>query len=165
AVFDRLELDHLHVAARSKGAVLVEHVGDAAAHAGCEVSTRLAEDDDATSGHVLAAVVAHALDDRVAARVTDTEALRRDAAEVRLAADRAVHHDVADEDVLLGCERAVARRVDDDASARQALADVVVGVALELELDALREEGAEALPRGADEFEAHRALGHQRLAV
>jgi hypothetical protein len=44
---------------------LVEHVGDAAGHAGREVAARGAEDDHAAAGHVLAAVVAHGLDDGV----------------------------------------------------------------------------------------------------
>ena len=50
----------------AEAAVLVEHVGDAAAHAGGEVAAGPAEHDDAAAGHVLAAVVADALDDGVA---------------------------------------------------------------------------------------------------
>ena len=41
-----------------------EHVGDAAAHAGGEVPAGAAEHDDAAAGHVLAAVIADAFDDR-----------------------------------------------------------------------------------------------------
>ena len=44
------------------------------------------------------------------------------------------------------------RRTHDDASAREALADIVVGVALELERDAAGEERAEALAGGAFEL-------------
>ena len=42
----RLELDHRHVAARSEGVVLVEHIGDAAGHAGREVAAGAAEHHD-----------------------------------------------------------------------------------------------------------------------
>src|SRR5262249_21243112 len=46
-------------------------------------------------------------------------------------------------------EAAIGRRPDDDAAARETLADIVVGVALELEGHAAREPGAEALAGGA----------------
>ena len=47
-------------------AVAVEHVGDAAAHAGGEVAAGAAEHDHAAAGHVLAAVIANALDHHLA---------------------------------------------------------------------------------------------------
>ena len=106
--------------------VRVEHVGDAAAHAGGEVAAGPAEHDDASAGHVLAAVIADAFDDGERAAVADGEAFAGDAAEVRLAAGRAVERDVADEDVVLGDEARLLRRIDDDLAARQPLADVVV---------------------------------------
>ena len=62
-VVQRLEVDHLLVAADVEVAVRVVDVGDAAAHAGREVAPGLADDDDAAAGHVLAAVVADAFDD------------------------------------------------------------------------------------------------------
>ena len=73
-----------------------------------EVAPGRAEHDDAPAGHVLAAVVADALDDRGRAGVAHAEALADDAAEVRLAAGRAVERDVAGDDVLLGDERRLA---------------------------------------------------------
>ncbi len=76
-------------------------VGDAAAHARGEVAPGRAEHDHRAAGHVLAAVVAGAFDDRRRAGIAHAEALAGDAAEVRLALDRAVHHGVADDDVLL----------------------------------------------------------------
>ena len=97
----RLELDHGHVAALGEIAVLVEHIGDAARHAGGEVAAGLADDDDDAAGHVFAAMVADALDDRDGARVAHGEALAGDAAEVALALDGAVEHGVADDDRLL----------------------------------------------------------------
>ena len=99
---DRLERHHRHVAAAREAAVLVEHVGDAARHAGGEIAPGLAEHDDDAAGHVFAAMVAGAFDDRDGAGVAHREALAGDAAEIALAGDRAVQHGVADDDVLVG---------------------------------------------------------------
>ena len=71
-----------------------------------EVAPGRPEHDDAPAGHVLAAVVADALDDRGRAGVAHAEPLADDAAEVRLARRRAVERDVAGDDVVLGDERA-----------------------------------------------------------
>ena len=82
----------------------VEHVGDAAAHAGGEVAPGPAEHDDPAAGHVLAAVIADAFDHRARAAVAHGEPLAGQAAQIGLAARRAVERDVADDDVLLGHE-------------------------------------------------------------
>ena len=87
---------------RGEVAVLVEHVGDAAGHAGAEVAAGRAEHDDAAAGHVFAAVIADGFDDGVHAAVAHAEALAGHAADVGFAAGRAVERDVADDDVLLG---------------------------------------------------------------
>ena len=50
------------------------------------------------------------------------------------------------------------RRIDDDPAAREAFADVVVGIAFELERDALGEERAEALAGRAGELEVDRVV-------
>ena len=69
------------------------------------------EHDHAPAGHVLAAVVADALDDRPGAGVSHREALAGQAAEERPPARRPVEHRVADDHVLLGDEvRGHARR-------------------------------------------------------
>ena len=95
-VDQRLEIDHLRLQRRANVAVRVEHVGHAAAHAGGEVAPGPAEHDDAAAGHVLAAVIADALDHHGGAAVADAEALAGHAADERFAAGRAVERDVAD---------------------------------------------------------------------
>src|SRR5205823_6715557 len=107
---------------------------------------------------------ADALDHGGDAAVAHAEALARLTAEEHLAAGRAVERDVADDDVLFRRESRVARRIDDDASARETLAEVVVGVALELDGDAVGEPRAEALSGGAGELDAD-GLGRQPLAT
>src|SRR5207302_6896722 len=107
---ERLQPDELGVAALRERAVLVEHIGDAAAHPGGEVPARRPEDDDSASGHVLATVVADALDDRRRTRVPDREALAHETAEEGLARGRSVEDRVSRDDVLLGAERGTLRR-------------------------------------------------------
>ena len=80
-----------------------------ARHAGREVAAAVPEHDHAAAGHVLAAMVADTLDDRVHATVADGEALAGHPAHVGLAARRAVERDVADDDVLLGHETVACR--------------------------------------------------------
>ena len=71
---------------------------------------------------------------------------------------RAVADDVAGDDVLLGHQRRARGGPHDDPAAGQALADVVVGVALEAQRDAGRQERAEALAGGAGEREVDGAV-------
>ena len=161
----RFELDHRQVAAGLEGAVLVEHVGDAARHAGGEVAAGAAEHHHDAAGHVFAAVIAGALDHRDGARIAHREALAGDAAEIAFALDRAVEHGVADDDRFLRHETGVDCRADDDAAAREALADIIVGVAFELEGHAAREPGAEALTGCAGQLDVDRAVGKSLVAV
>src|SRR5439155_18573910 len=123
----------------------IEDVRHAAAHPGRKIPPRLSEHDHAAARHVLAAMVADALDHGVRPAVSDRESLARDAADVRLAARRAIQRDVADDDVLFRDKRRLPRRIDDDLPARQPFPDIVVRVALEAQGDAPRYEGAEAL--------------------
>src|SRR6202035_1394630 len=96
--------DHAHVAPLGEAAVLIEHVGHPAAHAGREVAAGAPEHDDAPARHVLTAVIAHALDDRPRAGVAHGEALARQAAEERASGGRAIEHGVAHDHVVLGAE-------------------------------------------------------------
>src|SRR4029079_12791090 len=85
------EADHLLVTApRERARLVVEHVGDAARHAGGEVAPGRPDDDDAAAGHVLAAVIADAFDDGAGAAVAHGEPFARDAAYIRFAGGRAV---------------------------------------------------------------------------
>ena len=113
---------------------------------GPEVPAVRPEHDDGASRHVLAGVVADALDDRDRAGVPHREALARGARAEELTAGRPVEHGVADEARVA---RVLGRRGDDDPPAGHRLPDVVVRLADEAELDSRREEGAEALPGGA----------------
>src|ERR1043166_2041851 len=94
------QLDHLLVATRREIAGHVEHVGHAAAHPGGEVASGRTEHHHAAAGHVFATVIAHGLDDGAHARVAHREPFARHAADVNLAARRAIQTDVADDDIV-----------------------------------------------------------------
>src|SRR5690606_30767834 len=117
------------------------------------------EDHDAATGHVLTAVVTHAFDDRGETGVAYAEPLTDLTAQEDLARRAAVADRVAGDDLLAGVEGGGARRTDDDATARESLADIVVAVTLEAHRDALRHEGAERLACGSGEGDVDRAVG------
>src|SRR5690606_32081366 len=116
------------------------------------------------AGHVLAAVVADAFDDRARAAVAHAEALGRAAAEKRAAARRAIQRNGADQHLILGREAALTRGINNQPPAGKPFADVIVTVALELERDALREERAEALPSRAAQLHVDRVVRQGALA-
>ena len=166
SVDQRLQIDAgLVAAARGEVAPIVVDVGDAAAHAGGEVAAGGAEDDDEAVGHVLAAVIADAFNDRGGAGVADGEALAGDAVEEDFAAGGAVEDHVADQDAFLRQEARGLGRIGDDAAAGKALAEVVVGVAFKFERDAVGNECAKALAGRAVELEVDGAVGQAGRAV
>src|SRR5690606_37400338 len=135
----RLEIDHAAVDALGHDALLFEHEGHPAAHAGGEVPAEPAEHHHHPAGHVLAAVIADGFHHRLGAAVAHGKALAGSARDVHRAAGRAVEHHVAGDHVLVRRKARAPRRIDDDVAAAQALAHVVVGLALELEGHALGE--------------------------
>ena len=137
----------------------IPHEREPAAHPGREVAAGRAEDHGASAGHVLARVIADAFDHRGRARVAHAEPFADDAADEHVARGRAVQDHVAGDDVLLGDELRRARRPQHERAARQALAEVVVGVAFEPQHDPARHERAEALPGGTLERHVDRAVG------
>ena len=159
---ERLGVHHLGVDPVAEGAVGVVDERHPARHAGGEVAPGRAEHHHLAAGHVLAAVVAHALDDRGGARVADAEPLPHLAPHERLAAGRPVEHHVAADDLLLGHERRAVRRPQHEPAAREPLAEVVVGVAVEPHGDPAGQEGAEALPGRAEEGQRDGAVGQAR---
>src|SRR5258708_21738359 len=143
----RFELDHRHVAELVEVARLVQHISHPARHPGGKIAPGLAEHDHDAAGHVFAAMIAGALDDSHGAGIAHRKAFAGDAAEIALTLDRAVHHGVADDNGILRHDARIARRLDDDAAARKALADIIVAFTFEIEGDAARQPRAERLTR------------------
>lgn len=104
-------------------------------------------------------MVADAFDDGTDAAVADAEAFTGCAVDVGFAAGGTVEGDVADDDVIFGREYRFPRRRYDDLAARQAFAQVVVGIAFQGQRQATRDEGAEALAGRADEGQDDRVFG------
>ena len=101
-VFEQREFHHVHVAEVVESSFRIPDVGHAAAHARSKVAARLSQYNDTTSGHVLAAVIAHALDDGNGARVAHGEAFARSSVDVDLAAGSTIEQGVARDGILFG---------------------------------------------------------------
>ena len=144
-VLHRLETYHVLVDPLVEVPVLVQNVGNAAAHARGEVFAGLAQHHHSAAGHVLTAVVAHALHNRRGAGVADAESFACHAADEGLAAGGAIEGHVADDNVLAAVVGDVLGRIHDDLAAGQALAQIVVAVAYQFQGQSLGDEGAEAL--------------------
>ena len=78
--------DHLLIKAQIKVMGFVQNICDSSAHARCEVFSGAAENDGATTCHILAAVVSAALGYCKCAGISDAEALSRDAVYICLSA-------------------------------------------------------------------------------
>ena len=156
------QIDEFLVAVRR---LQVQHVGRAAGHAGREVAAHGAQDDDGAAGHVFAAMVPDAFDDGRGTAVADAEPFAGLAVDVDLAARGAEAGHVADDDVFRRRKVRFPRREHGDPAARQAFAQVIVGVAFQQQRQPFRDEGAEALARAAHEGKADRVFGQALVAV
>ena len=154
----RIQQDHRAIAEVLEDAFRIVDIGNATRHAGCEIAPSLAQHHDNPAGHVLAAMVADAFNDGDGARIAHRKPLACNALEIGFASDRAVEHGVADDDVFgrLACR--VLGLAYDHATAGEAFADIIVGVAHEIEGDAARQEGAEALPGRPGQSDVNRFI-------
>ncbi len=132
---------------------------------GGEVAPGRPEHDDAPAGHVLAAVVADALDDQRGPGVAHREPLADPAAQEHLAGGGAVADDVAGDDLLVRRERRGPVGPDDHPAAGQPLADVVVGVALQAQRDPAPAGTRRTTARPSREGQVDRVVGQARAAV
>src|SRR5580658_6980924 len=146
-------------------AALVEHVGDAAAHARGKIAATCSQHEHQAFGHVLAAVIAHAFYYGRGSRIANGKALAGHAVEKCFAAGSGGESDVADQNIFFRGEAGFARRVHHDAAPGQAFADVIVGLAFERERNAFRQERAQTLPSRAGELNLDRVVGQADRAV
>ena len=102
-------------------------------------------------------MVAGALDDGDRPRIAHREAVAHAARGEQRAAGRPVQGHVAEDHVAVRLRGigGLPERPDHDLPAGESLADVVVRLALELEVHRRKGEGAEALTRAAAEAETH----------
>ena len=117
----------------------------------------LAQHHHAPAGHVFATVIAYGFHDGVDAGVAHAETFTGHAVHEHFAAGRAVKRHVADDDVFLGDKSRTFRRINDDFAAAQTLAEIIVGVAFQLNRHALGHERTEALAGAAGELPSPRS--------
>ena len=95
---------HLHIAEEVEVLVLVPYISNTTTHTGGEVATHASQDDSASAGHILAAVVAGALDNSYRTAVAHAEALTYPAVDIDLTRRSSVEQGVAGNDICLGLE-------------------------------------------------------------
>ncbi len=144
---------------RLEAEIRVPDVGGATGHTGGEVSADVTDDQDLPPGHVLAPVIGAAFDDGCGARVAHREPLTDPACQIGLATGRPVEDGVPGG---VGRRALGAPRRDRDQPPAHAFAQVVVGGALEMQIDSATEPGAEALPSGAGQLD-HDGPGRKTL--
>ena len=141
------QVDHFQIAALREIALLVENVGDTAAHTGRKVASGAAKNDHPPARHVLAPVIADTFDNSDRSAVSNREPLAGDAANVRFAGRSAIENDVADKDVLFRFKRCRCRLEDYQSAAGKAFAEIVIRIAFQCETDSFRQKRAETLSR------------------
>ena len=107
-------------------------------------------------------MVTHAFDNSVYAAIANAEAFAGNAANISLAAGAAVEGYVADDNIFVSIEARVSVRINDNLAAGQALAHMVVGVALQLQRYAFGYKSAKALTSAALKVQVN-SIGRQAL--
>ena len=125
-----------------------------------EILAHRPEDGDASAGHVLAAIGAAAFDHGARTRIAHGETLAGKAGCVQFAAGGAIKAGVADDGIGFALKSSVGRGPQGDEPAGQALADIIVGVAGDIEPNALNKERAQALPARASKLDVQASFGN-----
>src|SRR5581483_4613604 len=121
-----------------------------------KVLTCTTQHEHSSAGHVLAAMIADAFDDRSCAGVTNREALARASGSQQAAGGRAVKSDVAEQNMMRAFASSVALSTQHDLAAAQALADKVIRQAFKHEPHARNCKRAEGLSSDAFEIKLDR---------
>src|SRR6185369_3922856 len=163
-LLDTADVDELVVVAVDEVAVEIEHVREAAGEASAEIHAGAAEYAHDATRHVLTAMIARALDDGDRAGIAHRESLARNAGREKVAARRAIQARVAHDHGVFANETRFARMTQHQLASRHALADVVVGIAFEVHVQAAGIPHAEALPNVAGESHDERRVFHAVVA-
>src|ERR1017187_4365759 len=154
-----LEVDRFQIAAfLGEVSALVKNVGDTATHASGEISAAGPEHQNQALGHIFAAVVADSLDYRSRSGVANRKPLARDPIEKRFTTGCAVEGNITNQNIVLGGETGPSRRIGNQASAGQPLANIIIALAFECEGNSLGQKCAHALPRRSVEMNANRIV-------
>src|SRR6516164_6497922 len=158
------DVDELVVVAVDEIALEVEYVGEAAGEAGPEVDPGAPKHAYRSTRHVLAAVIAGTFDHRYRARVAHRETLAGHPGGIQLPARGTVQAGVAHDDGVARRKARARRMAQHDPAGGHAFADIVVGIALEIEMQPAGVPHAEALPGVATAAHHDRCLLHAVVA-
>src|SRR6185312_279398 len=146
SLHDRFKINRSEVAAFfGKVSLVINHVSNAAAHAGSEIASAGAEHNNESVGHVFATVVANAFNDRGGSGVADRETLTSHTVEKCFATGCAIKSDVANQNIFFCRKGGFFWRMNDDAPAGKPFADVIICIAFERERYAFGKKRSKAL--------------------
>src|SRR5580692_8756240 len=127
-------VDQLMVVAVDEVALHVEHVGESAGETSAEIHARAPEHTDHAARHVFAAMVPRSLHHGQCAGIAHGEAFAGSACGVEFTAGGAVQTGIAHDHRVARHEARADGRLQDDFSRGHALAHVVIGFALEMQM-------------------------------
>src|SRR5437016_3689497 len=103
-IFQFFQIDHLKITPLRKITLDVDHVCDPTTHARCKVSAGAAQDNDTSTGHVFAAMIADTFNNGDGTAVSNGEPFSGHTAYERFSRRCAIECDVADDDVFFRFE-------------------------------------------------------------
>ena len=98
-------------------------------------------------------MVANAFDNRCCTRVTDCKSLTDDTREEGLSLGGSIEQRVSSDDILVSFVAGIVFRANNNPPTRHPLAEVIVGITVQLKGHARSEERTKALPSGSIEFD------------
>ena len=109
-------------------------------------------------------MITNTFNNSVHATVTDAETFTGSTADIRFAACCTIKGNVTDNNIFVRIKACIAVRIDNQLAAGKSLAYMVVGIALQLQRNALRQKGAKALAGTALEVQVD-SVGRQSLGT
>src|ERR1700735_5594898 len=148
---DAMNIDQVLVEASDEIPSHVEHVSKTAGEAGAEIYARGAQNADHSPRHVFATMIAGAFDDAERAGVATRKSFPRPARRIESAAGGAIQAGVAHDDGVARDEIRMSVGPQDDLAAGHSFADIIVGLALEIEVQAADIPDSETLAGGTSQ--------------
>src|SRR6201999_1804152 len=159
-----VDVDEIVVVAVDEIPLHVQHITKTAGKSCAEVHTGRPKNAYHAAGHVFTTMVAGSFHNCECTGIADGESLAGAAGREQLSAGRAIQTGVAHDDGLARREIRSRRRPQDDTAAGHAFADVVIGFALEIEMQAACVPHPEALSGRTLQIDDQGRGAHARVA-
>ena len=137
--------NHLLIQTDIQIVILIQHIGDAAAHTCRKVLAGRAKHHHTASRHVLTAVIAYALHHRNSAGISHAEPLSGHTVNKSLSAGGPIERNVSYYNIFLRLKPASLRRINHQLSAGKPFSKVIVAVPYQLQGESPGDKSAEAL--------------------